>query len=215
MKNKSHAFLLYVIFFFSGASSLIYQIVWLRKLSLILGNTTFATSAILTTFMGGLALGSYLFGKYVDQSKHPLRLYGKLELFIGLYALIIPAVFKWAGPLFSALYNNFHDQPLLYNGLILVCCTVFMLLPAVCMGATLPLLCRIYTTGHQRLGSDLGRIYGLNTVGGALGALACGFWLIKGLGMNGSLALAVGINGLIAVFCFAAAARRAHLAAPA
>ena len=86
-------YLIYLLFFISGACSLMYELIWLRKLALIFGNTTFATSSILTAFMGGLALGSYLIGKYADKVKSPLKLYGYLELGIGGFAVIILFLF--------------------------------------------------------------------------------------------------------------------------
>ncbi|MEJ2366386.1 MAG: hypothetical protein P8017_17255, partial [Deltaproteobacteria bacterium] len=80
--------LIYLMFFLSGAAALMYQVVWVRSLTLVFGGTHLAVTAVLSIFMAGLALGGYTIGKYVDRVKRPLRLYGLLELGIALFAVI-------------------------------------------------------------------------------------------------------------------------------
>jgi spermidine synthase len=80
--------LIYVMFFLSGAAALIYQVVWVRSLTLIFGGSHLAVTAVLSIFMAGLAIGGYVVGKYVDTVQKPLRLYGLLELGIALFAVI-------------------------------------------------------------------------------------------------------------------------------
>jgi spermidine synthase len=70
---------IYLIFFLSGAAALMYEVVWVRSLSLLFGGTHLAISTVLSVFMGGLALGSYVIGRFVDRVKKPLRLYGYLR----------------------------------------------------------------------------------------------------------------------------------------
>jgi spermidine synthase len=76
--------LIYLLFFASGVSGLVYEIIWMRKLALIFGCTAYATSAVLSAFMGGLALGSFLFGRLVDRWRNPLQLYGLIEIAIAV-----------------------------------------------------------------------------------------------------------------------------------
>src|SRR5919199_1834487 len=90
-QNRVWAILL--CFFASGMSGLVYQVVWVRELVLVFGATTFAVSTVLTAFMGGLALGSFYFGRRSEQVARPLRLYGLLEIGIGLYGLAVPFIF--------------------------------------------------------------------------------------------------------------------------
>src|SRR5436853_6937979 len=80
-------------FFASGASGLVYQVVWVRELVLVFGATTFAVSTVLTSFMGGLALGGYYFGRRSETVARPVRLYGLLEIGIGLYGVAVPFIF--------------------------------------------------------------------------------------------------------------------------
>ena len=95
-----------VVFFFSGASALVYQTVWIRKFGLVFGVDLFATSTVITAFMAGLALGSLLVGKIVDKHKNPLLLLVYLELGIGLFALLFPFTFKLLDTLYVGLYHS-------------------------------------------------------------------------------------------------------------
>ena len=81
---------LLVLFFFSGACSLVYQVVWVRMLMPVFGVSTFAVSIVLAAFMAGLALGSYWCGRVADRRGNGLRLYALLELGIGVFALVFP-----------------------------------------------------------------------------------------------------------------------------
>ena len=74
----------------SGSCGLVYEILWMKMLTLVIGNTVFSITTVLTAFMGGLALGSFVAGRHIDKIKNPLRVYGLLEGGIGLYALILP-----------------------------------------------------------------------------------------------------------------------------
>jgi len=173
----------------------------------IIGGAPFAISIILTIFMGGLGLGSYLASRTIDRIKEPIRLvriYGILELAIGAYGLAIPVLLTAFKPLFAILYNQLFSNFILYNLLTFVGCSILLCIPVICMGATLPILCRFYVTKLSHLGTHAGRLYGLNTIGAALGALLCGFWLINLLGMPGTLIFAVLINGIIGLSCLLA-----------
>src|SRR4029078_9382222 len=85
---------LYPIFFFSGATGLVYEVIWVRLTGLVFGNTSHAISTVLGAFMGGLAIGSWKIGKAADRAERPLRLYGLLEIGIGVSAAIVPFVFR-------------------------------------------------------------------------------------------------------------------------
>ncbi|HUT28322.1 MAG TPA: fused MFS/spermidine synthase [Sedimentisphaerales bacterium] len=196
------ATLLLVCFFLSGMTGLIYEVLWTRMIVTVIGSAPFAVSIVLTVFMGGLGLGSYVAGRTIDRVQSPatlVRVYGILELVIGAYALLVPLLLMAFRPLYAIIYNRLYSQFMLYNVLTFIGCCVILLLPVICMGATLPILCRFYVTNLSYLGARAGRLYGLNTVGAAAGALLCGFWLISGLGMRGTLAFAVVINGLIGI----------------
>ncbi len=202
--------LLPVFFFISGITGLIYEILWTRLITAIIGAAPFAVSTILTVFMTGLGLGAYLAGKLADRVREPgglIRYYGILEIAVGLYGLLLPFLIKLVKPLFSVLYSGLYGSFLLYSVLTLLGCSLLFLFPALCMGATLPLVSRYYVSGHDRAGNRLGFLYGLNTLGGAAGALITGFWLLRFWGLWGSLAAAVSANILVGAVSIYYAAR--------
>src|SRR5438128_1356468 len=92
---------LYGLFFLSGISGLMYEVVWVRMLTRVLGSTIYATSAVLAVFMGGLALGSYLMGRWIDRSPRPLTWYALLEVGVGASALLSLALPERLVPLYQ------------------------------------------------------------------------------------------------------------------
>jgi spermidine synthase len=191
-------------FFVSGLTGLIYQILWTRMIVKIIGSAPFAVTIVLTVFMGGLGLGSYLASRTIDQIKDPLklvRLYGILELVIGAYGIVFPLLLILFRPLYAVIYNQLFHYFLGYNLITFAGCLLILLIPVTCMGATLPILSRFFITKMSRVGTHVGRLYGTNTIGAAAGALLCGFWLIQAFGVWGSLAFAVALNTIIGILC--------------
>ncbi|MDH3590440.1 MAG: hypothetical protein OER88_01080 [Planctomycetota bacterium] len=177
--------LLYPAALVSGATALIYEIVWARHLSLLLGSTTAAAAAVLSSFMLGLALGAVLVGSRADDSRRPARWYGVLELGIGIYALAFDSLLGLAGGLFGG-------QPWL---------TAFALLlvPSALMGATLPVLARAGADSLEKGTRVFGGLYGINTLGAVLGALFATLVFMPGLGLTGAVRVAAGLNILVGV----------------
>ena len=203
MPTSVRSFIL-ACFFLSGMSGLVYEILWTRLLVEIIGGAPFSVSIILTVFMAGLGFGSYLAGRHIDRIKTPstlIKLYGTLELVIGLYAGLVPVLLSAFKPLQSLIYNNLYAHFLAYHLLTFLLCAVIFFVPVVCMGATLPVLCRFYVDRMARVGAHAGRLYGLNTIGAAAGSLMCGFWLIQWWGVPGAMAFAVATNSVIGLAC--------------
>jgi spermidine synthase len=193
-------FLVLCFFFISGMTGLIYEILWTRMIVKIIGSAPFAVSIVLTVFMGGLGLGSYLASRFIDRLKTPgelVKMYGVLELTVGAYGLLLPALLILFRPLFALVYNHLFGHFLIYNLLTFFGCSFLLILPVTCMGATLPILSRFYVTNISRIGASLGRLYSINTIGAALGALFCGFWIIDFWGVWGSLVFVILINTAI------------------
>jgi len=170
----------------------------------IIGGAPFAISIILTIFMGGLGLGAWLASRAIDKvtdSRRLIRIYGILELIIGGCGLVLPFIIAASHPLWSLIYNQVFSYFMLYNLLTFVGCTILLIIPVTCMGATLPVLCRFYVTSLSHIGTHAGRLYGLNTIGAAVGALLAGFVLLYSMGMWGTLAVAVVANAAIGIAC--------------
>lgn len=188
-------------FFASGVSGLIYQVIWVRELVLVFGATTFAVSTVLTSFMGGLALGSYYFGRRSETVARPLRLYGLLEIGIGIYGLAVPFIFA----ALPSVYHSFWRWQLSFFVLSIIrflFAVLVLIVPTALMGATLPVLSSFYARDLARIGLKVGSLYALNTFGAVLGAAATGFFLIPSLGMNAATSIAATMNialGIVAL----------------
>lgn len=210
--GRGLAGLVLVCFFLSGMTGLVYQIIWMRLISRVIGGAPFAISAILVVFMGGLGLGSYIAGRQADrfQGIALVRMYGLLELAIGIYALFVPLLLMLSKGAYGVLYNNLYEYTLLYNLFVFAGTLLILGLPTICMGATLPILCKFYVGSLARLGTHAGRLYGLNTIGAALGALLCGFWMINMLGVWGTMLAAMAINCAIGAVCLSIGRGRGH-----
>ena len=213
---KSISFLIIgCLFFASGFSSLIYQVVWSRLLAFVFGSTTFATASVLAVFMGGLALGSFLSGKFSDRVRNPLIFYGILEGIIGLWALAVPSLLDSAVPLYRIVWQQYHLSPLLFALLRLAVAGAVLILPTACMGATLPFVSRYVATNADTLGSRLGTLYAVNTFGAVFGAALAGFLLLPWLGLKMTTWVAAFINLILFLAVFALSARRRQPALPA
>lgn len=201
--------LLFLLFLLSGATSLVYEVIWLRKLILIFGSTQFATSTVLSTFMGGLALGAFAAGRWFGRSRmRPLRLYGLLEIGIGLYALAVPFLFDSLTPIYRAVWQAgaSHDFLLLslakFAGIAVV-----LLPPTVLMGASLPVLARQVADDPRRIGGKVGSLYAVNTFGAVLGVFLSGFVSIPSIGVERTVWLTASVNGLLGVSAILLAGR--------
>jgi spermidine synthase len=192
-----------VLFFASGLSSLIYQVLWMHLLVLVFGGTTLATSTVLAVFMGGLALGSFIASKFTDRTSNPFLWYGWLEGAIGIWAVLAPALFALATPLYQFAYQSCPNIAALNLVRFGVAC-VILLPPTICMGATLPLLSKMVTTRLESLGSRVGLLYSVNTAGAVAGTVLAGFVLMPGMGLTATMTVAVAVNvGLALTVMFA------------
>ncbi|TAK07023.1 MAG: tetratricopeptide repeat protein [Candidatus Manganitrophaceae bacterium] len=185
-----------ILFFFSGVTALIYQMVWMRELVLVFGASMFAISTLLTAFMGGLALGSDFFGRRADRYSNPLRVYGLLELGIGGYAFLVPFLLSSLIPIYQFLHGLFHFSFYVFSLVRFVMAVLVLLLPTALMGGTLPVLARLYKN-HAEIGKGVGLLYAFNTLGAVIGVLGAGFILLPALGLNKTVLLAATLNGAV------------------
>ncbi|RME45079.1 MAG: spermidine synthase, partial [Deltaproteobacteria bacterium] len=186
--------IVFVIFFFSGGSSLILETLWIRLLTLVFGSTTFAISTVVAAFMGGLALGSYLIGRFADEIRRPFLLYGLCEGAIGLYALLLPVILDripaLLAPLWSAEGQSFYVLSLIRFGVVFL----LLLIPTTLMGGTLPLLSTCRVIQRREIGATVGTLYAVNTFGAIAGTAICGFLLLPVIGVSTTNLLAAGID---------------------
>lgn len=187
-----------VIFLLSGATGLVYQVAWMRMLSLFFGSDVYAAAITLSVFMGGLSLGSWLAGRYGDRFNRPLAIYGFLEVGIAAYALVFPTLLASFEITYQSIYReSFETLPWLYQGTRFSIAALTMLTPTMLMGATLPLIVRQFAVQAPELGKHVGFFYSVNTVGALLGTVIGGFVLIPSLGIQDSILTALSVNFII------------------
>jgi spermidine synthase len=192
-----------LIFFLSGISGLVYQIVWTRMLVLVFGNTLLATSTVLSAFMAGLAAGSFALGEHIDRKpRRLLKVYAVLEAGIGIFGLVFPFLFTVVAPLYTTVYQSFGGNLAIANLVRFLVCFLLILLPTFCMGGTLPVLLKHVAERFGKLGYQVGFLYGLNTAGAVVGCVAAGYWLLGTMGLQRTTWIAVAINLGVAVIAW-------------
>jgi spermidine synthase len=182
-------------FALSGFTALAYEVIWTRALTFFIGNSTYAFSAMLTTFLCGLALGSLIFARVSDWLRHLLPLLGLLQVGIGVYGLLTIAIFAY---LFYGLDTWWEGFSSAYWGtpvwLTFVKTFSVILPPTLAMGGMFPLVSKIVARGPQDIGRKLGEIYALNTLGGIAGAWVAGFVGLALCGVQTSLVVTALLN---------------------
>jgi spermidine synthase len=188
-----------LIYFGSGACSLIDEVIWVRLLKLTLGNTVYASGIVVSVFMGGLALGALLMGRYADRVRRPLKLYVLLELGVTVSALAVPLLLVGADRIYRWVFVNLEPSPWLLLVMQSIVSAALLLVPTLLMGSTLPLLARHVTTLADRAGRLVGRLYAVNMFGAVAGCYLAGFYFIRIAGVMGSLYIAAAVNLLVAL----------------
>jgi len=198
-------------FILSGFAALLYQTAWMRQFSVIFGTSELAVATILSAYMAGLALGAAVAGRLINRVTRPILVYGVLEAAIAISALCVPWLMAGADLLYIELLGN-QPEPADANGLgqsifYLVTAFIVLVIPTSCMGATLPLLMKHVVFSDEQIGSKIGALYAMNTVGAVGGTLAAGFFFLPWLGLSGTVWVGVSVNLLV----FIVAARTAAI----
>ena len=190
--------LLLLLFIGSGCAALIYEIVWFQMLSLIVGSSAISIGVLLGTFMGGMCIGSLLLPKYINAAEHPLRVYAVLEVGIALCGIVILFGSPYIGQVYAAIGGSGFFG-LIMEGLF---CAIFLLVPTIFMGATLPAVARWVETTPRGV-AWLGFFYGGNIAGAVFGCLVTGFYLLSAHDTTYATFVAVAINVGVALVGFA------------
>jgi len=205
--GRSRATLLVaVLFAASGAAALVDEVLWTRWLTLSLGASSRAVVLVLAVFMGGIGLGSYLAGRVGDRAlRRVLLLFAGAEALVGAWAFLsAPLLGRWLPGLAATLgrATGSGSLPVPLRGLL---AAAALLLPTLAMGASLPWLVRFVTGTGLLPGRATGRLYALNTLGGAAGAWLATFALVPRFGLTGTVLLAGTTSLLVAAASLALA----------
>jgi len=185
------------LFFLSGASGLIYQVLWVRMLSLSFGITVYAVTVVLASFMGGLALGSFFGGRLAERIRRPLLAYGIIEVAVALVALATPYALTALQGVYPAIARGVGENEAILTIVRVVMAFAVLAIPTTLMGATLPIIVKSSLARHGDLSGRIGLLYSANTFGAIAGTVVAGFWLIGGIGISASIVLAAAVNALV------------------
>ena len=177
------------------------------KLGLVFGSTSIALSTVLGIFFGGIALGSFLFGRIAGRSRNLIRVYAWLELGVGAFALLFPTLLEFVDRFYGGLYAGSQTRFLLLTLYRVLLVMPLIVVPTTLMGGTLPVLSRYFISSHAHLSTRIGALYAINTLGGALGAYVCGFYLIYRLGVDATNYAAGAVNLLVGVAAWVLSAK--------
>lgn len=186
-----------LLLFISGGAALVYQVLWIKQLSLVVGVEVYAITTGISAFFAGLALGGLLFGRLADRFARPLLLYAGLELLVALFGVGATWALGTAAEPFAWLEARIG---------LLAWALPFTLvgLPALLMGGTLPVLVRALNIEAKGLSQAGGRLYAANTAGAIVGTLLAAFVLIAQFGVRGSALVAALFNLVAAAGALAA-----------
>jgi spermidine synthase len=168
--------LLALLFFGSGVCALIYQVMWLRLLSLVFGVTVYAASTVLAGFMAGLGLGSFLGGRIAARISRPLAAFGVAEALVGITAFATPFGLDALTQLWISAHDDLPNSLAAITVIRFVVAFLVLIVPTSLMGATLPLIVKSAITREERVGGKIGLLYAINTTGAIVGALMAGFY---------------------------------------
>ena len=195
--------IIYLLVFLSGFCALIYQVLWMKQLGLLFGNSSHAAGATLAAFFAGLAAGSWFWGKRSARGGNPLRTYAGLELGIAITALPYFVVIKGYHFIYPEVYQGAHSGAwLLLAKFVLALALIFP--PAFCMGGTIPVIGQHAIRIPSRFGSTSALLYGINTFGATLGALLAGFFMPLWFGFRATCLIAMGITVIVAALAYLA-----------
>ena len=158
-------------FLFSGATGLIYEVLWARMLGLVFGVTTLAIGLVLAAFMGGLALGSAIAARLAARITRAVRAYALIEIAIGVYALAVPLLFRLIDRAYAAAWPHFHQGFYGFAFARFALAAIVLLIPTALMGATLPVLAGAVGASQPRR-TSITTLYAFNLAGAIAGHTA-------------------------------------------
>lgn len=182
------------LYFMSGAAALIVETVWLRWFRLLLGATAPAASATLAGFFAGHALGAWLGSRWAPRWRRPLLAYAGLELLAAGGALLVPLVVAAGEVATASSYDALRESPAALTALRFGLALVATLPAAVGFGATFPTIGAAVVRRAEAMGSRGAGLYGLNTLGAALGSGLASFVLLDAIGVRATYAVGIGLT---------------------
>ncbi len=186
--------LLLILFGISGMTALIYEIIWIRPLSLVFGTTIYAVSTIVASFILGLAIGSWIAGRFTDRLQNPLKYFALIQVAVGFFGILLLPVFDLMPKVYLDLYHLTFPNYSLFMFTQILMSIGMITIPATLMGTTLPLMMKTYSKEITTVGKDVGKLDASNSIGAFFGTLAAGFLIIPILGIHDGILVTASIN---------------------
>ena len=188
-------------FALSNMAALIYQISWSKEFSYVFGTSVYAVGTVLTCFMAGLAIGSFIFGERADKSSNPIKLLAYVEIGLGVFALFMIPLFAFLPVPYNIIHDALESTPFMTVALFTLSFLV-LIIPTSLIGGTFPIMNKIYAHRIKTIGEDVGIVYSIDTIFAALGAISAGFVLMPLIGINKTIALAAFINIAAGIYLY-------------
>ncbi|MED5261285.1 MAG: fused MFS/spermidine synthase [Myxococcota bacterium] len=216
--ERSYAGVL-LCFFLSGFAALLYQTAWMREFSFVFGTSELAVATVLAGYMAGLSLGAAIAGRLAHRVRRPVWIYGLLELGIAVTALALPLAIQGVRAIAVWAFAQ-PEGPPAAGGVAVTLFTltasfVILVIPTALMGATLPLLSRHAVQRDNQIGSRVGVLYAINTLGAIAGTVVAGFALLPALGLHQTVLVGVAVNaGVFVLAALLARGQESRVSAP-
>jgi len=175
-------------------TALIYEIIWIRPLSLVFGTTMYAVSTIVASFILGLAIGSWIAGKFTDRLQNPLKYFAFIQISVGFFGILLLPIFDFMPKVYLDLYHLTFPNYSLFMFTQILMSMGMITIPATLMGTTLPLMMKTYSKEITTVGKDVGKLDASNSIGAFFGTLAAGFLIIPILGIHDGILVTASIN---------------------
>ncbi len=175
-------------------TALIYEITWIRPLSLVFGTTLYSITTIVASFILGLGVGSWVAGRYADRLKNTLHYFGFTQIIIGIYGISLLLVFPHLPDFYTTIYHATFPNYELFQSLQVLLSILLLIIPTTLMGSTLPLLLKTYSDDIKTIGHKVGKLDGSNSFGAMIGVLCAGFFMIPILGIQHTIIVTASIN---------------------
>src|SRR3954469_18430520 len=192
---------LYALFFLSGAAGLMYESIWTRYLALLVGHSAYAQILVLTIFLGGMAVGSFLIGRYSERIRNPLIWYAVVEVAVGCLGLLFHPTFRAvSAAAYDSIFPALVASPGAQSAVKWLLAALLILPQSILLGTTFPLISAgILRRVPSRPGEVLSWLYASNSFGAAAGVLLAGFYLVSRFDFPGTLQVAAALNFAAAV----------------
>lgn len=204
---RRHPFTIYLLIAASGFAALSWEVIWQLKAAIALGVSAWGAALTIAVVMGGMSAGSLLMGKRLGGGTHNvLAIYGKLEIVIGMFGLLLGTAFSMLEQLDHWVYAY---VPSAIGIFYLLGITMVFVVPALCMGATLPVFAQL----SRQYQFSLTKLYWINTFGAAMSVLLAAFLLIPALGVHQTILLIASVNLATGIYLLLASRREKFLCA--